>query len=170
MDIGFPYLLLFKKPHKQVDSRVGNTFFSLHVGKNPVLTIWHSIRSHRLKTLSHRTPPPWFRCEVQVVGPQVTYNFCSIQQFIKGCGHITAKWRDVQGGLGGSQQSTGASVPVELGCVTLPSVDVFMSLDAFEPPTIRIYWGFAEASSHRNDQLVMSSSGGWSLHLKIPSF
>lgn len=51
-------------------------------------------------------------------------------------------------------------MPVELKVRHTPGVDVFMSLEAFEPPTMGIYWGFAEASSHRNDQLVMSSSGG----------
>ena len=47
--------------------------------------------------------------------------------------------------------STGASVPVELGCISLQYVDVFANLEPLWTP---YFWDFMEASSRRHEQLL----------------
>ena len=51
----------------------------------------------------------------------------------------------------GKVPRAGASVPVELECVTLPVCGCIHHLEALQTPH---YWDFMEASSRRHDQLL----------------
>ena len=50
--------------------------------------------------------------------------------------------------------SAGASIPVELGCATLPHMDVFPNLDALQTSYFRDFYG---GSSRRHDPLLTQS-------------
>lgn len=59
---------------------------------------WHellgdSVTSHRLRTLSHNTVPH-FRCQSQVLGPQVTHSFCPTWLQIGGSHPFFPLWFD----------------------------------------------------------------------------
>ena len=73
----------------------------------------------------------------------------------------------------GKVLNAGASVPVELGCVTLPVRGCVYQSGSSPNPILLAF--FMEASSRKRDQLITISSpslssGEWELGLKIPSF
>lgn len=72
----------------------------------------------------------------------------------------------------GRVPSTGASVPVQLGCVTLPVSGCVCQPGSHTP----CFGDFMEASSHRHDKLLtpfsalLPSQGNGEMELKIPRF
>ena len=87
----------------------------------------------------------------------VTYVYWFIKGYDRGY-RWTARWRDTWGKVW-KVLGTGASVPMGLGVLRTPC-----------------FWGFMEASSHRQDQLLtlfpapFSSLEKWLAGPKIPSF
>ena len=78
-----------------------------------------------------------------------------VNQFIKGYdkGCSGQPDEEIHGARCGRVPRAGASVPMELGCITppAPSMDVFSNLEALQTP---FSWDFMEASSQRCDQLL----------------
>lgn len=74
----------------------------------------------------------------------------SPDQFIEGCAtgcRCTARRRHT-----GEVPSPGPSVPVELGCITVPDVGVFTARKLPEPPRTPYSWGLTETPSRRHGQ------------------